>query len=126
MLVFAYVVLFLPQAVGAIRTSLLQVNPNVEEPRGRSARPGWRRCGGSRCRWPAAARSPAGAGVPDRAQGAAGDPAARPDRLRHAGDRVWSATEEAFFTRRRGPALLLILLGSVPLAIAMIRERRER
>ncbi len=30
MLIFAYVVLFLPQAVGAVRTSLLQVSPNVE------------------------------------------------------------------------------------------------
>ncbi len=31
MLVFAYLVLFLPQAVGAIRSSLLQVNPQLEE-----------------------------------------------------------------------------------------------
>ncbi|WP_414549478.1 ABC transporter permease [Anabaena sp. CCY 0017] len=31
MLVFAYLVLFLPQSVGAIRTSLLQVNPQLEE-----------------------------------------------------------------------------------------------
>jgi iron(III) transport system permease protein len=31
MLVFAYVVLFLPQSVGTIRSSLLQVNPQLEE-----------------------------------------------------------------------------------------------
>lgn len=31
MLVFAYLVLFLPQSVGAIRSSLLQVNPQLEE-----------------------------------------------------------------------------------------------
>lgn len=31
LLIFAYVVLFLPTAVGAIRTSLLQVNPKLEE-----------------------------------------------------------------------------------------------
>lgn len=31
MLIFAYLVLFLPQSVGAIRTSLLQVNPQLEE-----------------------------------------------------------------------------------------------
>ncbi|HSP29810.1 MAG TPA: iron ABC transporter permease, partial [Ilumatobacteraceae bacterium] len=31
MLVFAYMVLFLPQAIGAIRASLLQVTPSVEE-----------------------------------------------------------------------------------------------
>lgn len=31
MLVFAYLVLFLPQSVGSIRSSLLQVNPKIEE-----------------------------------------------------------------------------------------------
>lgn len=31
MLVFAYLVLFLPQAIGTIRSSLLQVNPQLEE-----------------------------------------------------------------------------------------------
>jgi iron(III) transport system permease protein len=31
MLIFAYLVLFLPQSVGSIRSSLLQVNPQIEE-----------------------------------------------------------------------------------------------
>ena len=31
MLIFAYVVLFLPQAAGALRSSLLQLNPQIEE-----------------------------------------------------------------------------------------------
>jgi iron(III) transport system permease protein len=31
MLVFAYLVLFLPQSVGTVRSSLLQVNPSIEE-----------------------------------------------------------------------------------------------
>lgn len=31
MLVFAYLVLFLPQSVGTVRSSLLQVNPKLEE-----------------------------------------------------------------------------------------------
>jgi iron(III) transport system permease protein len=31
MLIFAYLVLFLPQSVGSIRSSLLQVNPKIEE-----------------------------------------------------------------------------------------------
>jgi iron(III) transport system permease protein len=31
MLIFAYLVMFLPQSVGAIRSSLLQVNPHLEE-----------------------------------------------------------------------------------------------
>jgi iron(III) transport system permease protein len=31
MLIFAYLVLFLPQAIGILRSSLLQVNPHLEE-----------------------------------------------------------------------------------------------
>jgi iron(III) transport system permease protein len=31
MLIFAYLVLFLPQSVGTVRSSLLQVNPQLEE-----------------------------------------------------------------------------------------------
>ncbi len=37
---------------------------------------------------------------------------------------VWSATEAAFFARAAAPALLLILVGSVPLAVmAFVRDR---
>ena len=39
--------------------------------------------------------------------------------------RVWSATEEAFYTRAALPALLLVLVGSLPLAITMVRQERR-
>src|SRR5690606_16948092 len=42
LLVFAYVVLFLPTAVGAVRASLLQVSPRMEEAARSLGRPPWR------------------------------------------------------------------------------------
>jgi iron(III) transport system permease protein len=40
--------------------------------------------------------------------------------------RVWSATEEAFYARAALPALLLVLVGSLPLAVSMVRQERRR
>jgi iron(III) transport system permease protein len=126
MLVFAYVVLFLPQAIGAIRTSLLQVNPNVESAA--------RILGSSRLATlrritlPLARRGALAGGALVFLTALKELPATlllAPTGYDTLATRVWSATAEAFFTRAAFPALLLILLGSVPLAVAMIRERRE-
>jgi iron(III) transport system permease protein len=126
MLVFAYVVLFLPQAVGAIRASLLQVAPDVESAA--------RLLGSSRMTvlWrvtlPLARRGALAGGALVFLTALKELPATlllAPTGYDTLAVRVWSATAEAFFTRAALPALLLILLGSVPLAIAMIRERRE-
>jgi iron(III) transport system permease protein len=125
MLVFAYVVLFLPAALGAVRASLLQVSPRVEE----AAR--------------SLGRSPLGAFTSVTL------PAARPGIVAGASlvflltmkelpatlilsptgfttlsTSVWSFTSEAFFARAAMPALLLIILSGVPLALLMFRERR--
>ena len=37
---------------------------------------------------------------------------------------IWSASEEAFFARAAAPALLLVLIASVPLALMEIRRVR--
>ena len=37
--------------------------------------------------------------------------------------RIWSASSEAFFAQAAAPALMLIFLSSVPLAVLMIRDR---
>lgn len=127
MLVFAYVVLFLPQAVGTIRTSLLQVNPNVEAAA--------RVLGSSRVSTlrrvtlPLSRRGALAGGALVFLTALKELPATlllAPTGFDTLSTRVWSATEEAFYTRASVPALLLILLGSVPLAVSMIRERRER
>ena len=39
---------------------------------------------------------------------------------------IWSASSEAFFARAAAPALMLILISSIPMAFLLIRERRAR
>jgi iron(III) transport system permease protein len=127
MLVFAYVVLFLPQAVGAIRTSLLQVNPDVDSA---SRTLGHSRLGTlRRITLPLARRGALAGGALVFLTALKELPATlllAPTGYDTLATRVWSATSEAFFTRASVPALLLIVLGSLPLAVLMIRERRER
>jgi iron(III) transport system permease protein len=126
MLVFAYVVLFLPQAVGAIRSSLLQVDADVESAA--------RTLGSSRLATlrrvtlPLARRGALAGGALVFLTALKELPATlllAPTGFDTLAVRVWSATSEAFYTRAALPALLLIALGSVPLALSMIRERRE-
>jgi len=127
MLVFAYVVLFLPQAVGAIRSSLLQVNPNVEAAS--------RVLGDSRLATlrrvtlPLARRGSIAGGAIVFLTVLKELPATlllAPTGFDTLATRVWSATAEAFYTQASVPALALIVLGSVPLAVSMIRDRQER
>ena len=126
MLVFAYVVLFVPQAIGSIRSSLLQVSPTVDDAARtlgstplqvlrRIVVPLGRRgaiAGGGLVFLTAMKELPATLLL-------------APTGFDTLAVRVWSATNEAFFARAAAPALLLIALGSLPLAIAMVRERRE-
>lgn len=125
MLVFAYVVLFLPQAFGALRASLLQVPPSLEE----------------------AARSLGS--TPAEVVRRVLVPLVRPGAFTGAAlvfltamkelpatlllapadfstlaTQVWDATSAAFFTRAALPALALIALSSVPTAVLVVRERR--
>ena len=125
LLILAYVILFLPTAVGSTRTSMLQVNPRVED----------------------AARSLGRAPLqvftsitlplvrPGLLSGAAlvflltmkELPATlilRPTGFPTLATSIWSAASEAFFAQAAAPALLLVLASSVPLAFLMLRERR--
>jgi iron(III) transport system permease protein len=126
LLVFAYVVLFLPQAVGALHASLVQISPSLEE----------------------AARS-LGAG-PVRTLVRVTLPLVRPGigtaaalvfltamkelpatlllaptGFRTLATEVWDATSGAFFSRAAPAALLLVLLSSAPLAVLVLRERKH-
>lgn len=124
LLTLAYVVLFLPQALGAIRSSLLQISPSLEEASrllGRSplrtmvsvvlpmARPGLL-AGGALVFLTCMKELPATlllapTGYPTLAT------------------QVWSATSEAFFARAALPALALVLLSSLPMAVLVLREK---
>jgi iron(III) transport system permease protein len=124
MLVFAYTVLFLPQAMGSMRSSLLQVNPELEEA-SRSLGSG-----------PAATfrRVVVPLARPGVLAGAAlvfltimkELPATlllAPTGYKTLATQVWSATSEALFGRAAGPALALIVLASVPMVFLVFRDR---
>ena len=125
MLIFAYVILFLSPALGAVRTSLLQVSPRMEE----AAR--------------GLGRTPLGVFssvtlplvTPGIIAGAAlvflltmkELPATlilSPIGFTTLATSIWGAASEAFFAQAAAPALLLILVSSVPLAFLMMREGR--
>ncbi len=127
LLVFAYVVLFLPAALGATRSSLLQVSPKLEEAaRGLGRRP---------------AQVLANVTVPLMSSGMLMGgvlvfliamkelPATLilgPLGFKTLSTAVWSASSEAFFAQAAAPALLLILLSSVPIAILFAKDGRLR
>lgn len=128
MLIVAYVILFLPQSLGAMRTSLLQVGTEVDAAA--------RTLGASRIEvvWRVLiplSRSGAIAGATlvflTIVKELPATLLLAPTGFDTLATRVWSATEEAFYTRAALPAMLLVLVGSLPLAVTMIRqERRER
>jgi iron(III) transport system permease protein len=123
MLTFAYVVLFLPQAIGAIRVSLLQVTPSLEE-----------------------ASRLLGAGpiatfrrvvLPLTRPGVTAAAALvfltcmkelpatlllAPTGYPTLATQVWNATAEAFFARAAAPAAALMLLSTLPMSLLVLRE----
>ena len=127
LLLLGYVVLFFPAALGATRSSLLQISPKLEE----AAR--------------GLGRTPIGTMLTVTAPlmrsgiwtGAAlvflitmkELPATLilgPLGFNTLATAVWSASSEAFFARAAAPALVLIAMSSAPLAFLVLRERRMR
>jgi len=126
MLVAAYVVLFLPQAVGAIRAALLQVPGSIEE--------------AARTLGDGPTRALLRVVVPVARGGAFSGGALvfltvvkelpatlllAPTGFDTLATRVWATTTEAFFGRASGPALALLLVGSLPLALLHIASDRS-
>ena len=123
MLIFAYLVLFIPQAVGAAQASLVQVHPNLEEA-GRSL-----------------GRSPltvflrvtlpivrpglfAGMGLVflTAMKELPATLILSPIGYRTLATSVWGAVTGAFFAQAAAPALLLIVVSSVPMAFLILRR----
>lgn len=127
MLVFAYVILFLPQAVGAIRGSLLQVHPHMEEAaRGLGVNPlsVFRRITLPLMR-PGVIAAFSLVFLTSMKE----LPATlflAPLGFRTLATSVWSAVSEAFFARAAAPALLLILASSLSLGLVFGRSERQR
>ncbi len=124
MMLLAYVILFIPQAVGAQRTSLLQVSRSLEEA-GRSlgkrpsavfrtitlplVKPGML-AGGALVFLTCMKELPATLIL-------------SPIGFSTLSAQVWTNVSEAFFARAAAPALLLVLLSSVPLAWMTLKEK---
>jgi iron(III) transport system permease protein len=123
-LILAYGILFLPQAVGTVRSSLLQIPPSLEEA-GRSLGRG-------------AVRVFATITLPLLRPGLLAGAAMvfltamkelpatlllAPIGFKTLAVAVWSAVSEAFFAAAAAPALLIVLMSSVPMTLLMLREQ---
>ena len=124
LLLLAYVVLFLPAALGASRASLLRVGPRLEEAA--------RSLGHGPLRTLRGVTAPLM--LPGVLSGAAlvflltmkELPATLilgPLGFKTLATQVWSASSEAFFAQAAVPALLIILLSMPPLGYLMLRDR---
>ena len=124
LLVAAYVLLFLPQALGASRVALLQVRPSMEEAaRGLGRRP---TAVLRTITLPLAARGILAGAALVFLTAMKELPATlllSPPGFQTLATRVWSASSEAFYARAALPALLLIALSSLPLALAGLWRR---
>ena len=124
-LIFAYVVLFLPAALGASRASLLQVSPKLEE--------------ASRGLGRGQYRTFASVTLPLMRPGIVAGAAVvflltmkelpatlilGPIGFQTLATSIWSATEAALFTQAAAQALLLIAASSVPMAILLFKGTR--
>ncbi len=131
LLIFGYLILFLPLAVGSIRNSLLQINPSLEE--------------ASRSLGRTASQTMRSITIPLSRNGMISGAALvflvtmkelqatlilSPRNFDTLATSIWHATSEAFFARAAVPALLLILLSSIPMMILLIfwhmRENYEK
>ena len=124
MLIFAYMLLFLPQAVGVARASLLQVSPRLEE----AARGlGYPLAGVlARIVIPLVWRGLLAGGALVFLTVMKELPATlllSPIGFQTLAMEVWGAASEGFFARAAAPALMLIVLSSVPVAFIVLRER---
>ena len=126
MLIFAYVVRFLPQATGTVHTSLLRMSPRLEEAA--------RSMGASRSRTISRVTLPllrpgiwTGAALVflSTMKELPATLLLGPTGFTTLATQIWSATEEAFFTRAAFPSLILLAVSAVSIAIILGQEERD-
>ena len=127
LLLFGYVVLFLPAAVGAIRYSLMQVSPRIEEAaQGLGRRP-----------WRVLVTVTLPIVMPGVMAGTAlvflmtmkELPATlilSPIGFKTLATVIWDASSDAFFARTAAASLLLIALAGIPTAFMVLRDKSYR
>ncbi len=125
LLLFGYLVLHLPAALGAVRSSLVQISPRLEESS--------RILGSSQLRTMLTVTGPLLR--PGLFMGGAlvflitvkeltATLILSPLSFKTLATAVWSASEEAFFAQAAAPALMIILVSSIPMAFLILRERK--
>ena len=125
MLVFAYIVRFLPQAFGSSRASLLQISPRLEEAArnlGRTPRQVLISVTGPLLK-PGLLTGLALVFL----TGMKELPATLllgPTGFHTLATRIWGATEEAFFARAAAPALLLVIVSAISVWIILSQEEK--
>lgn len=127
MLLFAYMVLLIPLAVGAIRSSLLQLNPHTEE--------------ASRSLGRTSQQTLRSITVPLIRPGIIGAAALvfltamreipatlllAPIGFNTLATRIWSTTNDVFFAQAAAPALMLVAVSSIALFLILSQEDRYR
>ena len=125
LLIFAYVVLFLPAGVGVLRASLLQISPRLEEA-GRSLGRGALGAMGT-ITLPLLSPGLLAGGALVFLLTMKELPATLilgPIGFKSLATSIWSTSSEAFFAQAASHALTLILVSAAPMAFIMMRERR--
>jgi iron(III) transport system permease protein len=126
LLLFAYALHFLPQAVGATRAALLQIRPSVEEVA--------RGLGHGPARVVLTITAPlASSGILAGAtlvflttmKELPATLLLAPLGFDTLATSIWTAASEGFFARAAAPALLLILVSALPMYLLVIRERAK-
>jgi iron(III) transport system permease protein len=126
LLVFAYVVLFLPVALGAIRPALLQVTPSIEEAArglGKSPLAAFTAVTMPLVRWGILAAVALVFLLTMKELQAT--LILSPIGFTTLATSIWSSASEAFFAQAAVPALFLIITSSIPMAFLISRERGE-
>ncbi len=127
LLIFAYVVLFFPVALGAVRSSLQQISPKLEDAaRGLGRRPHQVMLTVTLPLMRSGVIMGAALVFLITMKELPATLILGPLGFKTLATSIWSASSEAFFARAAAPALMLILISSVPMAFLLIRERRAR
>jgi iron(III) transport system permease protein len=126
MLIIAYAILFIPQAVGTIRTSLMQIHPSLEEAASSlGRRPGAVFLTITLPLLRSGLLSGAGMVFLTAMKELPTTLLLAPLGFKTLATTIWSSISEAFFAAAALPALLIILLSSIPMAFLILHEQKN-